>query len=239
MFFRFASIPHLSALVVAAQLLLTASGARADEREDRAFALFEQAEAAYSRGALEEAVRLLLEARQLVREPALLYNLGRAYEGLGRSREALEAYRSYLAEAEDAPHRGAIQRRIEAIEGELAARREADQARERAQRRAAEMGHSDPVGAWVIGGVGLAGLIAASGLGAGALVDEEAARNADSHRDGVARLERAETLATSSNVLFVAGGVVLAAAIVWLVVELATEGPAEAPLAARDLRFAF
>src|SRR4051794_14721586 len=50
----------------------------------RALDLFEQSAKAYREGRFQDAVDRLLEARSLKSEPVLLYNLGRAYEALGR-----------------------------------------------------------------------------------------------------------------------------------------------------------
>lgn len=69
--------------------------ARADDR-DQALALFEQSDKAYKAGNFEEAAKLLREAYSLYPEPLLLYNLGRAQEGMGDSRGAVQSYEQYL-----------------------------------------------------------------------------------------------------------------------------------------------
>src|SRR5436190_6871538 len=64
--------------------------------EAQALDLFEKGSDAYQKGRFAEAVELLQKAYALKREPVLLYNLGRAYEGLGDAKNAARAYSEYL-----------------------------------------------------------------------------------------------------------------------------------------------
>src|SRR5262249_38752530 len=62
--------------------------------EERAFDLFEKSKVAYREGRFAEAADLLAEAYKAKPEPVLLYNLGRACEGLGDLQRAIGAYTS-------------------------------------------------------------------------------------------------------------------------------------------------
>jgi tetratricopeptide (TPR) repeat protein len=216
---RWASINVL--LAALAPLSATAQDGGSEADRARAYALFERAETEYAEGDLEEAERLLAEALEIFHEPALLYNLARAREGLGRTEQAIEGYRAYLAEVPDAPNRGAIERRIEAMQASMERERraEADRARER-ERRAADDG-SPLVVPLVIGATGLAVLGAGAVLGGLAVSERDAAVEAGSHLDGTAAFDRGETFATVANVLFAAGGAALAVGVVWVIVVLA------------------
>ncbi len=59
--------------------------------QDRALALFELSGEKYRAGDFEGAVELLTEAYDLFPEPVILYNLARAYEGMGESVRARDA----------------------------------------------------------------------------------------------------------------------------------------------------
>src|SRR5689334_14972253 len=100
---------------IALALVLAATTAHAQEPRDRAIALFEESQTAYNAGELERAVALLREAHDLFPEPILLYNLGRALEGLGQMAEAADAYEQYLEQATDVDDRAAIERRVETL----------------------------------------------------------------------------------------------------------------------------
>lgn len=205
-----------------ALFLISSSLALAQPERERAYELFEQAEAEYAGGDLEEAERLLAEALSIFHEPALVYNLARARERLGRTEEAIAGYRAYLEELPDAPNRGVIERQIETLERSLRTP-EPEPEPEPERRPPVE---SDPplVIPLIFGGVGLAALGTGAVLGGLAVAERDAAIEAPSQRDGMAALDRGETLATVANVLFAAGGAVLAVGVVWAVVALATAG---------------
>src|SRR5687768_17153818 len=98
--------------VLALGLVLVAAPAAAQNDRERALELFEESQTAYNAGDLERATALLRAAHALHPEPILLYNLGRALEGLGETEEAAEAYERYLAEGTDIEDRAAIERRV-------------------------------------------------------------------------------------------------------------------------------
>jgi tetratricopeptide (TPR) repeat protein len=215
MLVRWASI---NALV----LLCSPLAAHAQPERERAFELFERAELEYAEGDLEEAERLLAEALSIFHEPALVYNLARARERLGRTEEAIAGYRAYLDEVPDAPNRGVIERQIETLERSL---REPEREPEPEPVRLVTVDSDPPlVAPLIVGTVGVLALGTAALLGGFAVAERDAAIEAPSHLEGMADLERGETLATVANVLFAAGGAVLAAGVIWAIVAIATDG---------------
>lgn len=107
-------------------IALALSGqAYAENNRDKALKLFEDSNKAYKSGKFEQAAELLRKAYTLFPEPILLYNLGRAQEGLGDPKGALDSYERYLKEAKQVDDRGAIERRIETLKAEIA-KQEAD-----------------------------------------------------------------------------------------------------------------
>lgn len=200
--------------------------------------LFEQAETAYAAGELDEAVALLLQARELLEDPTLLYNLARCYEGLGRLGQAAQAYRQFLAEAEDPPARGAIEQRIAAIDQELRAREAAERQRaedraraEAAERRALEHERSVRRWPWLFASLGLASMVGAVVTGPLALHQRSEAGGAADQRAGAEAFQTAERLALTTNVLWAIGGVLLvtgAALLIYDFVRLRRVGRASA-----------
>src|SRR4051812_11273972 len=119
--------PALIAMATVFFVVLFASGASATPEpkpgvveppktaHEQALRLFEQSRVQYRDGHFQEAVKLLLEARSREPAPVLLYNLGRAYEGLGDRSRAIDAYSAFLTEEPSAPDRGAIEERIRTL----------------------------------------------------------------------------------------------------------------------------
>ena len=107
--------------LIAAALLVSVVPAGAQEREARtaqhaqAVDLFQQSRAAYRDGHFKEAADLLQRAYAVEPAPILLYNLARAYEGLGDLPHAIDAYQRYLKESPDAKDRGATEERIRTL----------------------------------------------------------------------------------------------------------------------------
>jgi len=62
----------------------------------RAQTLFTQGVAAYDAGRLDEAARLLGEADRLTPSPELAFNIGRVYERMGDSAQAIRYFQRYL-----------------------------------------------------------------------------------------------------------------------------------------------
>jgi len=61
-------------------------------------------------------------AYRVVQDPAFLFNIAQCYRKLGQDVEALDYYRNYLRRFPTAPNRGEVERRIQEIERELAAK---------------------------------------------------------------------------------------------------------------------
>ncbi len=82
---------------------------------------FKLGNALYQAGKFAEAVDKLKESYRLSRNPFLLYNVGLSYDQLGQGDQVLLYYKQFLATAPaDAPMRGDVVARIEALEKELA-----------------------------------------------------------------------------------------------------------------------
>src|SRR5262245_50652019 len=95
------------------------SGAAAKDAKAEALDLFNQSAELYRQGKFDEAARLLERAYEIHPEPVLLYNLGRAYEGLGDNQKAIDAYTRYLKDEPNAKDRGALERRIETLKQQI------------------------------------------------------------------------------------------------------------------------
>ncbi|HSO40493.1 MAG TPA: hypothetical protein VLT33_48535 [Labilithrix sp.] len=204
----------------------------------RALDLFEQSAKAYREGRFQDAIDLLLEARRVKAEPVLLYNIGRAYEALGSSTQAADAYATYLLEEPRAPDRRAIEIRIETLRAQA---NELEKARslpppveaKPLPPEAAPLAPPAPprsestvVVPWIVAGVGVVGIGAGVALGLAAQSRHRSAVDEPGQAAAQREQDRAETLATGATVAFVAGAAVAAVGIGWLSVRLFTAGPA-------------
>lgn len=98
-------------------LLAAPSLAAAQTDTERAAALFERGIAAYSAGNFDEAARLLAEADALVPSPELAFNLGRVYERMGDTANAITMFRRYLRDGSpSAADRTDVEGRIAGME---------------------------------------------------------------------------------------------------------------------------
>lgn len=229
----------LASFTVAAMLALTPARALADDStaEARALQLFEQSAERYRQGRFREAVELLEEAYRLSPEAVLLYNLGRAYEGLGDTAGALDAYTRYLAADPNAADRGSIESRVATLERQLEERRALER-RQQNQRDAPQPSEAESPSLvpWVVAGVGLAGVGAGAVLGVlSGSREDDASAPATSALDAAELQSEAQTLATGANIAFVAGGAVALAGVVWGIVDLTTSGPQPAPAASSQV----
>jgi tetratricopeptide (TPR) repeat protein len=196
-----------------------AAPTRTAPTDARALDLFEQSAQAYREGRFQEAVDKLLEARRFKAEPVLLYNLGRAYEALGKPGDAADAYAKYLEEEPEAADRKAIEGRIATLRAqanELAAARQSPSGREREGE-----GDAFAIVPWVVAGAGVAALgtgavlgIVAKGKHDDAVADPVQASAAD-------KQDTAEGLARAATVTLIAGAVVTAMGLAWLGVRAA------------------
>jgi tetratricopeptide (TPR) repeat protein len=217
----------LAALAFAfSAFVLVPSGAdaaptRTAPTDARALELFEQSAQAYREGHFQEAVDKLLEARRFKAEPVLLYNLGRAYEALGKPGDAADAYGKYLEEEPEAADRKAIEGRIATLRAQAndlaAARRDPDRPRD----------EDDGLSAvpWIVMGVG------AAALGTGAVLGVVASGK---HDDAVAepvqafavdKQNDAENFARAATVTLIAGTIISAMGLAWLGVRAARPTP--------------
>lgn len=216
----------------------TAASARAqDDAAAEASELFRQSADAYRRGEFEEAATLLREAYTLNPVPVLQYNLARALEGMGDLSGAIDAYALYLEFEPEPRDLGAIEARLDTLERQLAERENLLEEAER--REVTEPGPTEPattgvararvaVAPWLVASLGVLTLGAAMGTGlAGAARHDEAVDPQTNHREAVRLADRADNLATTTNVVLIAGGALLAAGVVWGVVILSKRGDAE------------
>ena len=220
--------------------VIAAAPAFADDR-DRALKLFEDSDKAYKAGKFEKAASLLREAYGLYPEPILLYNLGRAQEGLGDAKGAVESYEQYLKSAKDIKDRGAIERRVDTLKAQLQQaedekrRREEEEARRKAEeeerrRREEELRKNPPpplivdtqspiekYGPWATMGAGGALFLTGVYFGIRASSTHDDAVATEVQRDAAELQRSAEKSATIANVLFVVGGAAIAGGVAWKV----------------------
>jgi tetratricopeptide (TPR) repeat protein len=106
-------------LWAALPLLLWCALASADARQDQAARdAFKVGRAAYETGDYQLAHDKFEESFQLSHEPALLYNVASALQGLKRPHDAAEALRSFLRLQPSDPDRAKIEQRIATLEEE-------------------------------------------------------------------------------------------------------------------------
>jgi tetratricopeptide (TPR) repeat protein len=244
-------MPRLS-YVLTLVVALWAVPARADNKE-KALALFEKSDKAYKDGKFEQAAKLLEEAYGLYPEPTLLYNLGRAQEGLGDVPGAIASYERYLQDAKQIGDRGAIERRVATLKAQLAARddeqkrlaeEEAKRKQAEEERKQAEEEHKraeeerlrleaqrqhdkrsplEKFGPWITMGAG--GAVIATGIyfGVRASSTHDDAVATPVQRDALLLQDSAEKSAKIANILFVIGGLTTAGGLGWKIWQLSTE----------------
>jgi tetratricopeptide (TPR) repeat protein len=224
-------------VIFALLLSVWASPAHADDR-DKALKLFEDSDRAYKAGKFEEAATLLKEAYGIYPEPTLLYNLGRAQEGLGDTRGAVESYERYLKDAKQIKDRGAIERRIETLKAQIA-KQEEDKRRhqedeERRRREEEERRRNPPppndtrsplevYGPWATLGAGALVTVTGIYFGIHASNLHDDALATPIQRDAAELQKSAERSATTANVLLVAGAAIMAGGVVWKIVQLESD----------------
>lgn len=223
------------------------SASNAKTPKSRAIELFEQSARAYRDGRFQDAVDLLVEARRVKPEPVLLYNLGRAYEAMGRQTEAADAYASYLAEDPRAVDRRAIEGRITTLRSQA---EQLDKAKNppsppEERRLPPEPPPNEPPPAAeseipivvpiVVTAVGVAGLGAGVAFGILSGSEHDAAVSEPRQVAAQDKQDRAESFATGSTIAFIAGGVVAAAGFTWLGLRLFATPSAPATTSARSL----
>ena len=199
----------------------------------RARALADAAQQAYQDGALERAEQLLRQAYALDRAPALLHNLARILDAQGRTDAALQMYRRYLEEAPESKVRGRVLRRIDVLQAGL--RREGEvRSRRRLLPQLEASDEARPVLPWMVVGAGAVVLGAGGVFGLIARSKESAARREPIQVASTAEISEAETMATTANVLYVAGGLIAAGGVAWLIWGRHTEEAPSVGLMATD-----
>lgn len=202
---------------------------RTPPTDTRALALFQESARAYREGRFQAAVELLLEARRLKAEPVLLYDLGRAYEALGKPREAAEAYAQYIEEEPQAADRKAIEGRISTLRAQAteleAARKPTPEPPKKVEPRPEpppeRRGDGLDAVPWIVGGAGLA--VVGTGIVFGALAHgkHDDAVSERVQADAQKKQDQAETFATIATVSIVAGAIIAAAGFAWGGIRLA------------------
>jgi tetratricopeptide (TPR) repeat protein len=227
-----------TAWVLAVSLCFASSIAHAAPPSDdgkRAVELFDQSAAAYDAGQFAKAAELLKEAYKLRPDPVLLYNLARAYEGMGALPDAVQAYSDFLAADPSAKDRGAIEARIATLRAQIdeqsRLQREAAAREHERQRETPHTSGASPI-PWIVAGVGGAGLLTGAVFGALSIARHNAANN-DVQTDYANDQSQARSFATAANIAFVAGGVLAAVGVTWGIVELGSSraAPDRAPAA--------
>jgi tetratricopeptide (TPR) repeat protein len=191
-------------------LLFTAAPAHADPA-DEAVALYERGSAAYRKGEFREAVTLLERAYALRPDPVLLYNIGRAQEGLGDYPRAIAAYERYLKEESEVPDRAALERRISILRRQIA---EQEQYKQRQQAQRTSM-----VLPWIVVGVGGAALGVGTVFGIMAQSKEHAASDDPVQQSAASQGKTASSLATIANVGFIAGSAITLGGVTWVLIR--------------------
>mgnify|MGYP001319988672 CR=1 FL=1 len=231
-------VRRLSVCVVL--LACGAAAAATPQEQEQARTLVRSAKEAFDAGDFAAAAELLTRARVLAPTAATLYNLGRARERAGDLPGAEAAYREYLTLAPSSPDRGAVEATIADLQRRIAeAKRLETLEREREQRAAEGVVTAPPpepvpepparplgprVLPWVLGGLGLAGLGAAVGFGVTAQQRHVTATGLTELEAALRLQADAESFARVSTALYVAGGVVLGAALLWLIISAARGG---------------
>ena len=117
---------HLRRLALALALVLcaviAAPRAHAADKREQARKLLVEGAASLQSGEYAQALAKFEAGYELVPSPKIHYNLGQAYDGLGRFAEALTAFRRFLAEARDAAPANVAKakRMVATLEGKVA-----------------------------------------------------------------------------------------------------------------------
>lgn len=205
--------------------------------QQRALALFELGGEKYREGDFSGAVELLTEAYELHPEPVILYNLARAYEGMGETVQARDTYSRYLDSGAEIEDRGAIEGRVASLTRQIEEREALE--RERAALEAARRGNEGDeeeeegpprdvsLPPWLVA----AGGVVMAGVGV-ALVPVAQSRHDDAvdepeHQRAFRLQDEAKRLNRTGLTLVALGAAVAAGGIVWGIVDLTSSDDAE------------
>lgn len=113
---RLATVSPMMRAILLIGLLWTLPASAQDDRTERARVLFQEGNAAYDAGRFQEAAEKMKGAWELVRSPALAFNVGRAYERMSEYDQAIRFFRMYLRNGRpSAEERRDVQARIAAL----------------------------------------------------------------------------------------------------------------------------
>jgi tetratricopeptide (TPR) repeat protein len=151
--------------VLIAVMVVVAGGtawADVDPDTEVARARFRAGSALYNQGEYERAIAEFEAGKKAKPLPAFDFNIARAYDRMGRWREAREAYRRYVAREPNAPDAAEVRARIEELDrrigpASVVAQPRAEQPEKREQPSAA--GRPKTIAGAVVGAVGV-GLLA-------------------------------------------------------------------------------
>jgi iron complex outermembrane receptor protein len=188
---------------------------------DHALQLFSEGKTAYKQGDLQTAIKDLEAAYELEPAPVLLYNLARAYEGLGELEKAVSAYERFLTAQPNAEDRGAIETRLATL------KRQVD---ERAQRQVSSspeparppvvVPRSPSIAPIFVLATGATGLLLGGIFGGLALSENNTQNDPATPQVNVESAhDRAGSFAVASDIGFIAGGALVAAGAVWLILD--------------------
>jgi tetratricopeptide (TPR) repeat protein len=225
------------ALAVACGLLATDRIAVADCTRDAAASAYADARRAFVEKRYDDSVALLRQAYACDPKPIYLGNIARTYEEANRPRDALEAWRAYLAVVTDERDRSVTEGRISVLakmvddldrlerEKERAeeARRNAEAAARDAARPPPEeptQSHHAPAAAWITAGVGVAGLATGVVLGIVAQSKHNQAVADSSVYESDGDENTARNLAQATNWTLAIGGAVAAVGVTWIGIDL-------------------
>jgi tetratricopeptide (TPR) repeat protein len=229
------------ALALLAFVMLWTESVQAETPHQRAFRLVQKSSAEYEAGRFQEAIQLLEQAWAIERNPTILYNEARAYEGLGDLERALDSYRKYVEREPNAPDRGAVEQRISTLDRQIqatkklerekaeAAKREAEaKRRAEAERAARKREKNSPttraesgsgIAPWLLVGGGAAVIGVGGVFGLTSRSNHRRAVDAPLAQDSADLNQSARSQATVANVCFAAGGLLAAGGLVWVVVD--------------------
>jgi tetratricopeptide (TPR) repeat protein len=187
-----------------------------DPAKARALELFEQSKELYRQGDFQGAAALLEEAHATFPAPVLVYNLARAYEGMGEQHKAADAYERYLAAEPNAPDRGGIEHRVRTLRRPTGAAAPPPKLEPPPEPRKAS-----PV-PWVIAATGVAAVGVGVGIGLLARSRHDDALLEQDALDAEALQVDAERLAFGANVSLIGGGVLAALGGAWGIFDISS-----------------
>lgn len=223
-------------------LLIPTTSARAQELSEsergEARALFEAGRVAFEAGRFEDALAHFERSYAISSLPELLYNIGQAADRMRNDVRALEAFEEYLRLRPDSDDRGAIEARITAIRGAVAARAPVESPDEPGDDGAIDdtaVGAAGPPGeeeqtasgadpgGWIVLGIGGAAAIAGAvllGLADAAAQEVRSASAGTPWTDVRDAHASADTFGIAGAVLLAVGVAAIGAGLVWGIIGL-------------------